>query len=1776
MTMTERSENLPTAPVSPGPHGGRSVQFVAGKEATYRSSSRITVRRLLALALLLVCVTLAMLTSLLFLASRRDPSQMMGMVRTLPEHVSSHSLMLLGGVAALFLIAIVIALIGLAFYIVNTLTHPQRHEPFIPLTPFVLDLPAEEVIFPPLHGDYQVRGIYIASRDATTTVIISPGYRRGFTDVLGMCKHLWTAGHNVLAFEYYGHGSVVGVPVTLGYREVNDFLGAVSYARQRAPEARIGALGYSMGGAVTIMGSAQTPEVLAVVADSAFASHWSAVEMAVRQTLHLPANTFRKAMKVLRWITDIVLVWRAGYHFHQVEPYREIARLAPRPVLLIHGLSDTVVHPDDSVRLYQAAGRPKALWHLPGTQHIKSYFTDSVKYTSRVLGFFDRYLKQPALTAQESDTRPEEEAAELLPEQESNTVSSFGMEPITAYSWQEPVLSPAPARQPAYSALGLAYGHLVYRFRWAIIALWVVLIFGSLPLAGKVQTVLQNSGYSISGSESQTVDSILTSKLHQPATQILAVFQSSTTSVSDPAYQRELHDFMARARNFAHVSSVTQASVGKDGRSALVVIGFDQDKDTVAQYIPALRRIVPSAESGPAQVYLTGDSAAANETQLDTQSDTETAELIALPLTLLVLLIVFGSVVAGLMPLLLAAVAVPGSLAIIYLIARHIQTNIFIQSLASIIGLGLSIDYSLFLIRRFREELAQGCAVPVALARTIATAGEAILFSAITVAIGFAGLLFIGIQIMTSFGIGGITVASMAALAAMTLLPAMLGVLGHRINSLSLRRRRWPVATQAGRKSASTFWHSWALFVMKRPVLIILLMMVVLLGLGWPALSLTPGLPGASSLPANSQARRGSDILTQQFPAVNQDPIDLIVQTADGSSILTAQNTRRIAAVTQEIAHQPHVTDVISLTRVPSSPGGQTFDEQQLLHLYSRGSYQNIPALRQFVASVTAGNTTLITVRADTVAGSHDDEILIDRLRSLSPQVKQGLIIRVGGARAINLDFDRALYGNFFRALIFILIATYILLLFTFRSILLPLKAILMNILSISGAYGALVFIFQQGHFENLLGFTASGFIDRFIPILLFCVLFGLSMDYEVFLLTRMREEWQQTGENRLAVARGLEKTGGVITSAALLFIIVSGSFMFTQLIVTKELGLGITIAVFVDATLIRSLLVPATMQLLGKWNWWPGNWSHRRTPRLAQVQTQETDLAHSSPGASRVFAVFTGYPKAYWFLLLGTLINGTATFVLPFESLYLVSERHFTVSQAAAIVALYGIGSCISALLGGILADKIGRRPTILSGLLCLAATTFGLAFAQDARLIALLTFLMGFWISWYRPASNAILADLLPQERQAQANGLIYWAYNLGMAVSPLLASMLVPSIGYTILFCVDGIGTVLFCLLIFLGLPETRPTVVTSARSLLSHSTPRTGRHSVWRDGRFLLFTGLSFLLTSVYFQSISTLPADMQAHGLDAFHYGLAISVNGLVVILLSLPLSNLLARMAPFKGLAVSAVLLGAGFGLVALADRLFAFPVYAGSVLVWTLGEILFVPVTATIVALLSPLPQRGLYQGVARTSWGLSAFAGPLVGGIILQAWGSALWIGCAVLGVLLAGSFLLLGRMQSASPREEETLAPVSDTFASQSVSPPETEIYLAKREKSVTTARKQKAPEQGKVREHPTLSAPVPQATTPAKGLSLTHQAAVEQSLMQMVAHILEIPPEQVRGTGDFFEYGGDSHSLDALLSAVASQWHVQISANDVFDHSVIFHLAAIILQKQQEHEREGVLV
>ncbi len=294
-------------------------------------------------------------------------------------------------------------LLGGALYVVETLIRPRKRGLFDDFTfsPFELDIPAEAVVFPSLDGSHQVSGWYFPRPGATTTVLVCPGYRTRKADILGMCAPLWKAGHNVLAFEYYGHGTFVGKPITLGYREINDFLGAVAYAKERAPQNRLGVLAYSMGAAVAIMCVAKSNDVEALVADSAFATHWSAVDYNVRRAFPVPSAPFV-------WIADYLMWLRAGYRFHQVEPLREIGLIAPRPILIIHGSKDSLVDPNDAPRLYKAAKDPKELWIVPEAEHCGAYFADRSVYVARITTFFDEYLKKPRLQLVENTTTAQE------------------------------------------------------------------------------------------------------------------------------------------------------------------------------------------------------------------------------------------------------------------------------------------------------------------------------------------------------------------------------------------------------------------------------------------------------------------------------------------------------------------------------------------------------------------------------------------------------------------------------------------------------------------------------------------------------------------------------------------------------------------------------------------------------------------------------------------------------------------------------------------------------------------------------------------------------------------------------------------------------------------------------------------------------------------------------------------------------------------------------------------------------------------------------------------------------------------------------------------------------------------------------------------------------------------------------------------------------------------------------------------------------------------------
>jgi MFS family permease len=384
--------------------------------------------------------------------------------------------------------------------------------------------------------------------------------------------------------------------------------------------------------------------------------------------------------------------------------------------------------------------------------------------------------------------------------------------------------------------------------------------------------------------------------------------------------------------------------------------------------------------------------------------------------------------------------------------------------------------------------------------------------------------------------------------------------------------------------------------------------------------------------------------------------------------------------------------------------------------------------------------------------------------------------------------------------------------------------------------------------------------------------------------------------------------------------------------------------------------------------------------------------------------ASFTeGLPPTYWLLWSGTLINRLGGFVIPFLTLYLTIQRGISVSQAALMVSLFGAGSFLSQLVGGELTDRLGRRPVMLMSFLVTPIFMLALGFARDLRLIAICTLIVGFFTDLYRPAVGAAIADLVPAESRTRAYGYNYWAINLGAAVAPLLAGLLA-GYNYLILFVADAATTLVFGLIVFFGIRETRPAEAHQA----AHVSFSARINQLKREPILLIFSLLAFFIGMIYMQAYVTLPLDMQSNGLGPEHYGAAIAVNGFLIILVTIPISNMAVRWHRFRTMAIAAIFLGFGFGFTALADTLTLFML---SVAIWTLGEIAATSVAPAIIADLSPVELRGVYQGIFGSAWGLAAFLGPLAGGWIYQHLGSdALWSACLFLGIVLVFCYLAL----------------------------------------------------------------------------------------------------------------------------------------------------------------------
>jgi RND superfamily putative drug exporter len=623
----------------------------------------------------------------------------------------------------------------------------------------------------------------------------------------------------------------------------------------------------------------------------------------------------------------------------------------------------------------------------------------------------------------------------------------------------------------------------------------------------------------------------------------------------------------------SYFDTAQEALVSLDGHETLVIVslaGSNAEKlRTLGRIDPLLRRIDP-----PTEVAIGGHVAASVLAQQIAHQDITSAELIALPIAAVLTLIFFRSVVAALLPIVIGAFAMASCAAIIRLGSNFTEIAIFALNVAAFLGLGLSIDYSLLLLQRFRQELGRGLAVREAVATSLDTAGRAVWVSGLAVIVSLAVLVPCPVGVLRSVAIGGVLATLTALVGALLLLPAVLAWLGPRVNLGAIGRS--PEAA-----GPSHFWRRIGELSMRHPITTALVCVGVLVAIASPALRMRSVLPDARIFPESSEVRRVDEALgdASRFDPGGASAMQVIVKTQGAP--LEPDNLRLLRAYIARIA----AVDGVRGVRSPFDE----LDPDALTPAELKRKAAFDPTATQ-LAHMVHENVSLLVVTGEHPWRSTRAAEALEAVRDVP---RPGLEVMIGGPTAQNVDLKLTLreYGRI--AAVVVIGWNFLMLLAAFRSVVVPIKAVLMNVLSLGASYGLLVWVFQDGHLSGLLGFEPLEGIDPTIPLVMFAVVFGLSMDYEVFLLSRIREEWLRSGDNRESVISGLAHTGRIITSAALILLVVIGSFAAGQLVYVQQIGVGIGAAIALDVTLVRALLVPATMQLLGAWNWWAPRWLH-------------------------------------------------------------------------------------------------------------------------------------------------------------------------------------------------------------------------------------------------------------------------------------------------------------------------------------------------------------------------------------------------------------------------------------------------------------------------------------------------------------------------------------------------------------------------------------------------------
>lgn len=726
-----------------------------------------------------------------------------------------------------------------------------------------------------------------------------------------------------------------------------------------------------------------------------------------------------------------------------------------------------------------------------------------------------------------------------------------------------------------------ALADAMLKYRRLVLALWIVAVAAGASVAARVPGILEGGSGDLPGTQSAAVAETLARDFDSPFRQVVVVTLSSAGAMAGDrivAVQEALEASPVVRRVLGPADPGGGSLKSADGRRAALLVGLNASSARDAEKaIPAVRKALEPVRQPDLRVALTGKAPMMVDMNALSEHDASLAEARVLPLTLLILLVAFGSLMAAGLPLVMGVVTTVVTMGLIYVVGQFLGLSTLVQTVVTMVGLGVGIDYSLVLVKRFREALGSGQEVAAAVRHAVVTGGSAIAWSGVTVLIGLGSLLFTPLLETRSIGLGGILVVLMSLGAGLTLLPAILAMLGRRVDSGSWIIR--PKVKAAARRG----WERWAFWVMERPIPVLVAGTALLLALGWPALGMKQGFPTGHWLPIQMESVQGFAALEEMDQGLVYAPMDVVVKSTDGP-VLAARHLPALKRLGDRLAQDERVRHVRSpLHLVP----GMTLGQAYLLYSDVDRAIARFPAISEFFLSKdrTAALFTVIPAsRADLPA-----------MQALARDagswgVGPGLAVSVGGWGAYYNDFDAAMAWTYPRVIAFVLVSTFLVLFIAYRSILVPVKAIVMNLLSVGAGYGAVVLIFQHGHGAGLVGLDRPlGAVPAVVPILLFCLLFGLSMDYEVFLLSRIREAVEAGMDNRAAVALGLSTTGGMITSAALIMAIVFGAFAFAQVAIVKMLGVGLAVAVLVDATVVRALLVPALMRIAGDWNWYPG-----------------------------------------------------------------------------------------------------------------------------------------------------------------------------------------------------------------------------------------------------------------------------------------------------------------------------------------------------------------------------------------------------------------------------------------------------------------------------------------------------------------------------------------------------------------------------------------------------------